>query len=139
MCDSMQLREFQHGWRSLYISAVQRGLWDHLLFYRRTTRQHWLVGFPAVVLVLAVLLWGCALLRIAGRTRFLLLIGRRATPQIAHARLDLIHQADVFVITHHPRFRGVVRFLQALGAHVHVLQVAHIDRKSPRLNSSHLV
>src|ERR1017187_670151 len=124
MCGSMQLREFQHGWRSSYHSPVQPGLLGLLLTYRRTTRQQWLVGFAAVVLVLAVLFFCGALLRTAGRTRFLLLLGRRAAPQIAHARLDLIHQADVFVLSHYPRFRGVVRLLQPLGAHVHMFQVA---------------
>src|SRR5271169_580640 len=133
MCGSMQPRVLRHGWRSSYGSPIQPGLIDLLLIYRRTAGQHRLARFAAVVLVLAVLLlllW-VTLLRILRRA-LLLLLGCRSAAQIAHARLDLIHQADIFVIANHPRLRGIVRLLQPLRGHVHVLKIAEMQARNVR-------
>src|SRR5271167_4420736 len=100
MCGSTQPRVLRHGWRSSYCSPVQPGLWDYLLNFRRTFGQHRLARVTAVVLILTVLRLRFTLIRVLRRA-LLLFLGRRGTAQIAHARLDLVHQPDVLVVPYY--------------------------------------
>src|ERR1019366_4634957 len=98
----------------------------HSLFIpSRRRSQLGLVSGMGVVLVRSVLVLPVIALRLVlGRGLFRLLLRRGDAPQVTHPRLDLIHQANVFVITNHARLGGVIRLGDALG-----------DRKSTRLNS----
>src|SRR5450755_4438152 len=100
MCGSRQLRVLRHGWRSSYCSPVQPGLWSYLVNCSRAACQQWLTGVTTVVLILAILRLRFALIRVLRRA-LLLFVGRRGTAQIAHARLDLVHQPDVLVVPHY--------------------------------------
>src|SRR5215831_4655489 len=121
MCGSMPLRVRRHGWRSSCVSPVQPGLFDNVLLYCRTACQHGLAHFAAVVSVL-VLLVGASLLVVGAlRSVLLLLLRCSGAAQIAHSRLNLIHQPNILVIADYPSFRGVVGLLQSLRADIHVL------------------
>src|SRR5271167_4106759 len=112
----MRLRRRRYDWRSSSVSPVQPGLRDHFIHYLVTRRRRGsqrrlahlvVVVLVATVLVLLVVALGLSVLR---RSLLLLLARRSRNPaQIADSRFNLVHQADVFVITDHTRLGGVIR------------------------------
>src|SRR5208337_1766927 len=110
----MRLRERRHDWRSSCGSPVQPGLIDHfihnLIARSRRRGQSRLAHLVVVVLVTAILVLLVIALGLVLwlRRLILLVLGSRNPAQITHSRFDLVHQADVLVVTDYPRLSGVV-------------------------------